>query len=74
MARASGGTSLVIGRTGGGLGPVPDRHGGDQHGIGSDEGAVADGRPVLAGAVVVDEHGAGADVRPGADVGVARRS
>src|SRR5918999_4693105 len=58
-------------RTGGGLGPAPDRHGSYQHGIRSDEGAVADGRAVLAGPVVVDEHGAGADVGPGADVGVA---
>src|SRR4029450_1360388 len=33
---------LGDGGSGGGLGPVPDRHGGDQHGIGSDEGAVAD--------------------------------
>src|SRR5829696_1694515 len=41
-------------RSGGGLGPVPDRHGGYQHGIRSDEGAVTHGRPVLAGPVVVD--------------------
>src|SRR5829696_9277319 len=58
-------------RSGGGLGPVPDRHGGYQHGIRSNEGAVTDGGAVLAGPVVVDEHGAGADVHPGADVGVA---
>src|ERR687891_2780923 len=56
--------------TGGGLGPLPDRHGGYQHGIGSDEGVVADGGAVLVGPVVVDEHGAGPDVDPGADVGV----
>src|SRR5215216_1436312 len=62
---------LGDGGSGGGLGPVPDRHGGDQHGIGSDEGAVADGGAVLVHAVVVDEHGAGADVDPGTDVGVA---
>src|SRR5262245_46278846 len=58
---------LGDGGTGGGLSPAPDRHGGYQHGIGSDEGAVADGRPVLAHPVVVDEHGAGADVHPGGD-------
>src|ERR671935_591309 len=53
------------------LRPVTDRQGGDQHGIRSDEGAVADGGAVLVDPVVVDEHGAGADVDPGADVGVA---
>src|SRR5215213_4577822 len=57
--------------SGGGLGPVPDRHGGHQHGIGSDEGAVADHGAVLVDPVVVDEHGPGADVGPGADGGVA---
>src|SRR5512132_2525374 len=62
---------LGDGGTGGGLGPAPDRHGGYQHGIGSDEGVVADHGAVLADPVVVDEHGPGADVRSGADVGVA---
>src|SRR5687768_11124718 len=63
---------LGDGGTGGGLGPAPDRHGGYQHGIGSDEGAVTDRGPVLALPVVVDEHGPGAHVHTGADVGVAQ--
>src|SRR6266498_1345017 len=58
-------------RTGGRLSPVTDRQGGNQHGIRSDEGAVADAGAVLLDPVVVHEHGAGADVHPGADVGVA---
>jgi len=53
------------------VGACADGDGGDQGGVGADEGAVADGGEVLVDAVVVAGDGACADVDAVADDGVA---
>ena len=53
------------------IAPVADRDRRDQRRVGADEGAGTDHRAVLAEAVVIAGDCAGADVRAGADVGVA---
>src|SRR6201994_4175050 len=53
------------------IGAVADLHRRHQGRIGADEGALADLGLVLGSAVVIARDSAGADIRPGADPGVA---
>ena len=70
-ARAPSGTSSVTVVPGAHVGPVADGHGRDELRVASDEGPLADRRAVLLLAVVVAGDDARADVRAGADLGVA---
>src|SRR5258708_5292983 len=58
-------------RAGGDERALADRNGRDQGRIGADEGASADGRAIFEITVIIAGDGAGADVRAGADIGIA---
>src|SRR5690606_8266085 len=63
----------ILGERGAGAqgGAAADAYRGDELGVGADEDVVLDHRAVLVGAVVVAGDGAGADIDPAADVGIA---